>query len=72
MPGTPLLAGGKSLGGRMTSQQMASDPLPSVRGLVFFGFPLHRPGQPSSDRAAHLDRVRDVNLETPALRLDQG
>jgi predicted alpha/beta-hydrolase family hydrolase len=57
MPSTPLLAGGKSLGGRMTSQQMASDPLPPVRGLVFLGFPLHRPGRPSAERAEHLDRV---------------
>jgi predicted alpha/beta-hydrolase family hydrolase len=57
MPATPLLAGGKSLGGRMTSQVMANDALPSVRGLVFLGFPLHRPGQPSTERADHLDRV---------------
>ncbi len=53
----PLFAGGKSLGGRMTSTAQAEDPLPGVRGLVFFGFPLHRPGQPGLARAEHLARV---------------
>jgi predicted alpha/beta-hydrolase family hydrolase len=55
--GLPLIAGGKSLGGRMTSAAAADTPLPSVRGLVFLGFPLHPPGQPATSRADHLDRV---------------
>ncbi|MFN5125518.1 MAG: alpha/beta family hydrolase, partial [Bradyrhizobium sp.] len=50
----PLFAGGKSFGGRMTSQAQAKAPLESVRGLVFLGFPLHPAGKPSSERAAHL------------------
>ena len=53
----PLLAGGKSMGGRMTSNAVAEEALPNVRGLVFFGFPLHPPGQPSTDRAEHLSKV---------------
>ncbi len=53
----PLLAGGKSLGGRMTSRAAASKPLPGVRGLVFLGFPLHAPGKPGVDRADHLMEV---------------
>ncbi len=57
-PGLPLLAGGKSFGGRMTSTAQALAPLPGVRGLVFLGFPLHAAGRPSSGRAAHLDSVR--------------
>ncbi len=56
-PGLPLLAGGKSMGGRMTSLASAEEPLPGVRGLVFFGFPLHPVGAPSISRAAHLERV---------------
>jgi uncharacterized protein len=56
-PGVPLIAGGKSFGGRMTSQAQASRALPGVRGLAFFGFPLHPAGKPSSDRAAHLADV---------------
>lgn len=56
-PGLPLLAGGKSFGGRMTSQAQAKDPLPGVRGLVFFGFPLHPPGRPGVERAEHLAAV---------------
>lgn len=56
-PGLPLLAGGKSFGGRMTSNAQAEAPLPGVRGLVFLGFPLHPPGKPSIVRADHLDRV---------------
>ena len=55
--GLPLIAGGKSLGGRMTSAAAAATPLPGVRGLVFLGFPLHPPGQPGTSRADHLDRV---------------
>jgi hypothetical protein len=56
-PGLPLFAGGKSFGGRMTSQAQADAPLEGVRGLVFFGFPLHAPGKPSDERAEHLARV---------------
>src|SRR5687768_7358590 len=50
-PDLPLLAGGKSMGGRMTSLAAAEAPLAGVRGLVFFGFPLHAAGRPSSERA---------------------
>lgn len=57
MPGIPLFAGGKSMGGRMTSEAQAQTPLADVRGLIFVGFPLHRPKQPDTERAAHLDRV---------------
>src|SRR6202167_4461716 len=56
-PGLPLIAGGKSFGGRMTSQAQAMTPLPGVRGLAFLGFPLHPAGKPSSDRARHLAEV---------------
>jgi predicted alpha/beta-hydrolase family hydrolase len=56
-PGLPLLAGGKSFGGRMTSQAQAAAPLPGVRGLVFVGFPLHPAGKPGTERAAHLQDV---------------
>jgi predicted alpha/beta-hydrolase family hydrolase len=57
LPGLPLFAGGKSFGGRMTSQAQAAEPLPGVRGLVFVGFPLHPPEQPSTERAVHLAGV---------------
>jgi len=56
-PGLTLLAGGKSMGGRMTSQAAAQRPLDGVRGLVFFGFPLHPPNQPGTRRADHLAEV---------------
>ena len=56
-PDLPLLAGGKSMGGRMTSLAAAVAPLPGVQGLVFFGFPLHPAGRPSIERAAHLEQV---------------
>jgi hypothetical protein len=56
-PGLALFAGGKSFGARMTSQAQAAEPMPGVAGLVFFGFPLHAPGKPSDDRAAHLFKV---------------
>jgi len=56
-PGLPLLAGGRSMGGRMTSHAAAEGGLPEVRGLVFFGFPLHPAGRPGSERAAHLPAV---------------
>lgn len=58
VPGLPLFAGGKSFGGRMTSQTQAESPLPVVRGLVFLGFPLHPPGKPSDERAKHLSDVQ--------------
>jgi len=64
MPGMPLIAGGKSFGGRMTSQAQAKQPLAGVRGLAFFGFPLHAAGKPSSERAAHLS-----DIEIPMLFL---
>jgi uncharacterized protein len=57
-PGLPLVAGGKSFGGRMTSQAQAAAPLAGVRGLAFLGFPLHPAGKPSQDRAKHLSEVR--------------
>jgi predicted alpha/beta-hydrolase family hydrolase len=53
-PGLALVAGGKSFGGRMTSQAQAESPLPGVRGIAFLGFPLHAPGRPSDERAKHL------------------
>ena len=57
MPKLSLFAGGKSFGGRMTSQAQAANPLPGVRGLAFFGFPLHPPDKPSIDRGAHLAKI---------------
>ena len=54
----PLFAGGRSFGGRMTSQTQAEEPLPNVRGLAFLGFPLHPAGKPGVDRADHLANVR--------------
>jgi predicted alpha/beta-hydrolase family hydrolase len=56
-PGLPLIAGGKSFGGRMSSQAQADSPLPGVRGLAFLGFPLHPAGRPSDERAKHLFEV---------------
>jgi len=76
-PSLPLFAGGKSFGGRMTSQTQAASPLVDVRGLVFLGFPLHPPKQPSETRAQHLFKVqipllflqgtRDTFAELPLL-----
>jgi len=57
-PGLPLIAGGKSFGGRMTSQAQAASPLAGLRGLAFLGFPLHPAGKPSDDRARHLLEVK--------------
>jgi hypothetical protein len=57
LDGLPLFAGGKSFGGRMTSQAQAQSPLPGVVGLVFLGFPLHPAGRPAQDRADHLAGV---------------
>jgi predicted alpha/beta-hydrolase family hydrolase len=56
-PGLKLVAGGKSFGGRMTSQTQAKAPLPNVKGLAFLGFPLHADKKPSTERAEHLARV---------------
>ncbi|WP_284619572.1 alpha/beta hydrolase family protein [Aquabacterium humicola] len=63
-PGLPLLAGGKSFGGRMSSQAQAAAPLAGVRGLVFVGFPLHPAGAPAKQRADHL-----ANVQLPMLFL---
>lgn len=57
LPEVPCFAGGKSFGGRMTSQAQAAAPLPGVRGLVFLGFPLHAAGRPADERARHLEEV---------------
>ncbi|MDP2955264.1 MAG: hypothetical protein Q8N53_02485 [Longimicrobiales bacterium] len=77
-PDLPLLAGGKSMGGRMTSLAASQEALPGVTGLAFFGFPLHAAGRPSADRGAHLAGVglpmlflqgtRDSLAELPLLR----
>jgi hypothetical protein len=58
LPELALFAGGKSFGGRMTSQAQAASPLSGVRGLIFLGFPLHPAGRPSDDRGAHLFDVQ--------------
>jgi uncharacterized protein len=82
LPELPLFAGGKSFGGRMTSQAQAASPLPGVRGLVFLGFPLHPPKKPSNERAKHLfdlgipmlflqgtrDELADLQLLEPLCR----
>ena len=57
-PSLPLFAGGKSYGGRMSSQAQAAAPMPGVRGLAFLGFPLHPAGEPTDARAAHLSDVQ--------------
>ncbi len=81
VPKLPLVAGGKSFGGRMTSQAQAASPLPGVRGLAFLGFPLHAAGKPSDERGAHLadiaipllflqgtnDALADLSLLRPLL-----
>ena len=78
----PIFAGGKSLGGRMTSTADSTEALPNVKGIIFFGFPLHAPGKPSSDRAEHLfkvnvpmlflqgtrDKLADLNLLKPVIK----
>lgn len=58
----PLFAGGKSMGARMTSLAAAREPLSGVRGLIFFGFPLHAAGRPGAERGAHLTEVREPML----------
>ena len=77
-PDLPLFAGGRSFGGRMTSQAQAIEPMPGVRGLAFIGFPLHPAGKPGIERSAHLAQVnvpmlfvtgeRDALAEMPLLR----
>ena len=62
--GLPVFCGGKSMGGRMSSRAAAENGLPSVRGLIFLGFPLHHPGKPSTSRAEHL-----YGLDLPMLFL---
>lgn len=64
LPKLPLIAGGKSFGGRMTSQAQAAMPLPGVLGLAFLGFPLHGAGRPSAERGEHL-----FNVQVPMLFL---
>lgn len=61
-PGLPLFVGGKSFGGRMTSQYMAANPTDAVKGIIFYGFPLHAPGKPSIERGEHLKDVRSPML----------
>jgi predicted alpha/beta-hydrolase family hydrolase len=78
LPDVPLFAGGKSFGGRMTSQAQALQALPHVRGLCFFGFPLHAPGRPATTRADHLSTItipmlflqgtRDALAELPLIQ----
>jgi predicted alpha/beta-hydrolase family hydrolase len=58
LPGVPLFAGGKSYGGRMSTQAQAAEPLPGVKGIVLLGFPLHPAGKPSTERATHLADVK--------------
>ena len=67
-PRLPLVAGGKSFGGRMTSQAQAASPLPGVRGLAFLGFPLHPANRPSDERAEHLFKVQVPMLFLQGMR----
>src|SRR4029079_19251557 len=61
-PELPLFAAGKSFGGRMTSQYLSAHPHDAVKGIIFYGFPLHPPGKPSIERAEHLKDVRSPIL----------
>jgi uncharacterized protein len=70
MAATPIFAGGKSYGGRMTSNALATQDDALVRGIVFYGFPLHAPKKPSTDRAQHLGRVRRPMLFLQGTRDD--
>jgi predicted alpha/beta-hydrolase family hydrolase len=77
-----VFAGGKSLGGRMTSNAASKNMLLGIKGIIFFGFPLHAPGKPSSDRAEHLysvnspmlfiqgtrDKLADLSLLNPVIK----
>lgn len=67
-PDLPLFAGGRSFGGRMTSQAQALDPLPDVRGVALLGFPLHPAGKPGMDRANHLADVQIPMLSVSGSR----
>jgi hypothetical protein len=69
-PGLPILAGGKSMGGRMTSTAASENLIPDVRGLVFFGFPLHPPKQPATKRGDHLAKVTQPMLFLQGTRDD--
>src|SRR5713101_8808447 len=71
VPGLALLAGGKSMGGRVTSQAAAQQPLDEVRGFVFFGFPLHPPNRPGTKRADHLAKVTVPMLFLQGAREDR-
>ena len=62
LPGIPLFAGGKSFGGRMTSTAASEGKIPDVKGIIFFGFPLHPPGKPQNERAEHLYKVEQPML----------
>jgi predicted alpha/beta-hydrolase family hydrolase len=70
VPHLPLLAGGKSMGGRMTSTAASENLIPEVRGLVFFGFPLHPPKQPATKRGDHLAKVTQPMLFLQGTRDD--
>lgn len=61
-PALPLFASGKSFGGRMTSQYLSTTPRPEVKGVIFYGFPLHQSGKPSTERAEHLKDVKTKML----------
>jgi predicted alpha/beta-hydrolase family hydrolase len=61
-PDIPLFAAGKSFGGRMTSQYLSANPRPEVKGIVFYGFPLHPAGKPGIERAAHLRTIKTKML----------
>jgi uncharacterized protein len=58
----PLFVAGKSFGGRMTSQYLSANPDPGIKGIIFYGFPLHPPGKPSTERAEHLKQVKTPML----------
>ena len=62
LPGLPLIVAGKSFGGRMSSQYLSANPTAGVNGIVFYGFPLHQPGKPATERADHLKSVRVPKL----------
>jgi predicted alpha/beta-hydrolase family hydrolase len=61
-PNLPLFASGKSFGGRMSSQYLSANPSPEVKGIIFYGFPLHAPGKPSIERGDHLKNVKQPML----------
>src|SRR6266487_6616103 len=61
-PKLPVFVAGKSFGGRMSSQYLSAHPLPEVKGIIFYGFPLHPPGKPSTERAEHLKDIKTPML----------